>query len=273
MITIDGVRTEIVSSRDVYSGPSGQSKYVLICSVPSRLAGIMMVVENYSHERTVRMKLFTRGTALTLVAGALWAGASTGLSAAEPRTTRDAHKIAATSKSHVNPARNPARQTITDVSLAQGGVLRGVLVDEQGRPLVKSAVIIRQGRRVFSRTDTGLKGEFQFKGLRGGVYEVASVNGHGAFRVWAPGTAPKAARRQALIVSRSQVVRGQFADLGLSTLTNLGDLGALGGMGTASGLATAAAVAGITVGAVVVADEANNDDPPPAATGTVVTTP
>ena len=163
----------------------------------------MVAVEKHSHERIVRMKLVTRGTALALVAGAISAGASTGLSAAEPQTTRDARKIAATSKSHVNSARNAARQTITDVSLEQGGVLRGVLVDEQGRPLVKSAVIIRQGRRVFSRTNTGLKGEFLFKGLRGGVYEIASVRGNGAFRVWAPGTAPKAARGQALIVSRS----------------------------------------------------------------------
>jgi len=157
------------------------------------------------------------------------------------------------------------------VSLEQGGVLRGVLVDEQGRPLAKSAVQIRKGRRVFSRTETGPRGEFQFSGLRGGVYEIASVAGTGVFRVWSPGTAPKAARRQALIVSRSQVVRGQFADLGLSTLTNLGDLGALGGMGTASGLATAAAVAGITVGAVVISNEA--DDDAPATTGTTVTTP
>jgi len=232
----------------------------------------MVAVEKHSHERIVRMKLFTRGIALALVAGAISAGASTGLSAAEPQTTRDARKIAATSKSHVNSARNAARQTITDVSLEQGGVLRGVLVDEQGRPLVKSAVIIRQGRRVFSRTNTGLKGKFLFKGLRGGVYEIASVRGNGVFRVWAPGTAPKAARGQALIVSRSRVVRGQFADLGLSTLTNLGDLGALGGMGTASGLATAAAVAGITVGAVVIANEAN-DDPSPAATGAVIGSP
>ena len=233
----------------------------------------MMVVEKHSHERTVRMKLLTRGTALALVAGALSAGPSADLFAAEPQTTRDVRKVAATNKLHVNSARNAARQTITDVSLEQGGVLRGVLVDEQGRPLVKSAVIIRQGRRVFSRTNTGLKGKFLFKGLRGGVYEIASVRGRGVFRVWAPGTAPKAARDQALIVSRTQVVRGQFGDLGLSTLTNLGDLGVLGGMGTVSGLATAVAVAGITVGAVVIADEANNDDPPPAATGAPMMTP
>ncbi len=215
------------------------------------------------------MKLFTPGTALALFAAAISACSPTRLSAAGPETTPDVRKIAVTNKSQVSPARNAARQPITDVSLERGCVLRGVLVDEHGRPLVKSAVIIRQGRRVFSRTVTGLKGEFLFKGLRGGVYQIASVRGQGAFRVWAPGTAPKTARRQALIVSRTQVVRGQFADVGLPTLTSLG---ALGGMGTASGIATAAAVAGITVGAVVIADEAN-DDPAPVTTGMVVTTP
>lgn len=152
-----------------------------------------------------------------------------------------------------------------DVSLMPGGKLDGFLVDEQGRPLQKSDVIVRQGRRVLGRTLTGAKGEFTFKGLRGGIYEVVSDRGQQVFRLWTPGTAPKSSRGTALIVARSQVVRGQFGDFGGSTLSALGDLGTLSGMGTAGTVATVGVVAGVTVGAVVIAEEANDDDPPPAA--------
>ena len=208
------------------------------------------------------MKLFIHRTAFALAAWAFLVVPSTDVLADGPQIVRQARKPAPTRQPNEKPASDVQRQTIVDVSLQTGGLLRGFLVDEQGRPLVRTAVTIRQGRRILSRVETGPRGEFQFTGLRGGVYEIASIRGQNIFRLWAPGTAPKTARRQALIVAQARVVRGQFGDLGLSTLTNLGDIGALGGMGSAGTVATVAAVAGITVGAVVIANEANDDDPP-----------
>lgn len=208
------------------------------------------------------MKLFTRKTLLVLFGTAFIVVPVTDVVADGPlsaqATSRSSSVDAAAAKT---PIERPVRsvQSIGDVSLVHGGLLNGTVVDDQGRALAATTVTIRQGRRVLS-TRTGSKGEFQFQGLRGGVYEVASARGREIYRVWAPGTAPKNARSQALIVSRPQVVRGQFGDLGLSTLTNLGDLGALGGMGTAGTLATVGVVTGITVGAVVIAEEASKDD-------------
>ena len=164
------------------------------------------------------------------------------------------------------PVQSQTRRTsaIQDVALLKDGRLTGFLVDQQGRPVKSSDVIVRQGRKVLGRTKTGNKGEFTFKGLTGGIYEVVSNQGQQVFRVWAPGTAPKSARGTALIIARAPVVRGQFGDVGVGTLTGIGDIGVLGGMGTAGTIATVGVVAGVTVGAVAIADAADDDDPPPA---------
>lgn len=218
------------------------------------------------------MKLLTSRSRRAALACTVLALSSGSLLADGPQ-----RKIASSSRAAVQASKTGTiqRQLVVDVALQQGGVLTGHLVDEQGRAIARSEVIIRQGRRVLQRGVTGAKGEFQFKGLRGGIYEVASDRGQQVFRIWSKGTAPRSARRTALIVSRQrQVVRGQFGDLGLSTLSGLGDVGVLGGMGTAGTVATVGVVAGITVGTVVAVNEADDDDDPaPAAMGGPVASP
>lgn len=216
------------------------------------------------------MKQFFSNTLFVLTASAILVASTPVTQAANPKPSAPRQTKAASDT--VQP-RTQRKAAIQDVTLLQTGRLAGFLVDQQGRALNDVDVVLRQGRKIAGRTKTGSKGEFAFKGLSGGIYEVVSERGQQVFRVWKHGTAPKAARGTALIVARSQVVRGQFADVGMGTLTGLGDIGVLGGMGTAGTIATVGAVAGITVGAVAIAEEADDDDPPPAMMGGGMMTP
>jgi hypothetical protein len=113
----------------------------------------------------------------------------------------------------VDPQPAPAAPTaapVADVALADGGVLRGQVVDPQGAPLPYQTVAVRQQQRVIASTRTDQDGRFSISGLPGGVYQIASAEGAGVYRLWAPLTAPPAAQPAALIVSGQQVFRGQL---------------------------------------------------------------
>ena len=87
---------------------------------------------------------------------------------------------------------------LTDIALQKGGVLVGRLTDKEGNLRDKQKIILRLDQEVVAEVTTGKNGQFQVKGLQGGIYEVASEHGAGSFRAWADDTAPpfrKAVRR------------------------------------------------------------------------------
>jgi hypothetical protein len=104
----------------------------------------------------------------------------------------------------------PAAVPVSDVALADGGVLRGQVVNPQGAPLPSQAVAVRQQQRIIASARTDQDGRFSISGLPGGVYQIATADGAGVYRLWAPQTAPPAAQPAAMIVSGQQVVRGQL---------------------------------------------------------------
>lgn len=110
--------------------------------------------------------------------------------------------------------KKPRALQVVDVALQDGGVLRGVFVDEQGKPVTKSKVWVRQKNNLIAATETNAKGQFEVPGLRGGVYQVSTVRGVANIRTWAPRTAPPSARRSILLVANREkgVVRGQHAE-------------------------------------------------------------
>jgi hypothetical protein len=63
-----------------------------------------------------------------------------------------------------------------------------------------------------ARTDAG--GNFAFRGLRGGVYQVTAAEGIGAYRLWTPGTAPPSAQAAALVVAGEDLIRGNLRCFG-----------------------------------------------------------
>jgi hypothetical protein len=99
---------------------------------------------------------------------------------------------------------------VTDVALSDGGVLLGQVVDAQGSAKSRVPVSIRAGDRELAVGKTDGAGYFAFSGLRGGVYQLTAAEGLGAYRLWAPGTAPPAAQPGALIVAGQDLARGNW---------------------------------------------------------------
>lgn len=147
-----------------------------------------------------------------------------------------------------------ALQAPSDVQLHEQGLLVGRMVDEKGAAVANSPVSLQTGGKEVARVVTDASGRFQAKGLQGGVYQVAS-NGHqGVYRMWSPNTAPPAAAQGLSIVSRPDVVRGQYAGSG-NPFTSAGQWIAEHPIITAGLVATAIAVP------IAIDDD---DDPPPA---------
>lgn len=158
--------------------------------------------------------------------------------------------------------RSPA---VVDVTLKDGGVLLGQVVDPQGAPLAKVPVSLRDRDREVARTMTDSGGYFAVRGLRGGVYQLVAARGCGEFRLWKPGTAPPGSRQGALLVASRETVRGQGCEAASC------DAGAGCGCGSGCGsgcgglsywLSNPWVVAGIVATAVAVPVAIHNADRP-----------
>lgn len=97
------------------------------------------------------------------------------------------------------------KSLVTDVALSDGGTLQGQVVDNQnvGQPGIP--VVVRSQDRDVAQTITTANGQFVVQDLRGGVYQVATVQSNDTFRLWAPRTAPPAARNRAIVYVQNGV--------------------------------------------------------------------
>ena len=139
-------------------------------------------------------------------------------------------------------AKRPATK-ITDVQLRKGGVLTGHVLDAQGKAQPNMPVAMVRSGKLVAQAKTDDRGRFNVRGLKGGVYRLASLNGTKVYRVWTPQTAPPTATDSAVLVNRGDIVRGQGGTV-LGMLGNPWIVGAI--------IATAIAVP--------VAIEADDDD-------------
>lgn len=105
-------------------------------------------------------------------------------------------------------AADPAPRVI-DVSLRDGGVLAGQVLDPQGIAKAGTPVSLNADQKQLAVSKTDQNGTFAFGGVRGGVYQLVTAEGHGIYRAWAPGTAPPSAKSSVLLVSGANTVRGQ----------------------------------------------------------------
>ncbi len=102
-------------------------------------------------------------------------------------------------------------QTPKDIVLKDKGVLVGRIVNAQGRAVANSPVSLQAAGQEVVRVVSDNQGRFEATGLKGGVYHVASTGHQGAYRLWAPRTAPPTAAKGLSIVSQPvDVVRGQY---------------------------------------------------------------
>lgn len=91
------------------------------------------------------------------------------------------------------------KPTMTDVALSDAGTLEGQVVNLQNTGLPGVPITLRSQDRDVARTVTNANGQFVVQDLRGGVYQVAALQGNGTFRLWAPRTAPPAATNRAIV--------------------------------------------------------------------------
>ena len=104
----------------------------------------------------------------------------------------------------------PSKPMLTDIALQKGGVLVGRLTGKKGKLRAQQNIAIRQNGQLVAEVTTGKNGQFRVKGLRGGIYEIASDQGTGSFRAWSAGTAPPSAKQFAVLIDSDEVVRGQW---------------------------------------------------------------
>jgi len=123
-----------------------------------------------------------------------------------------ANELAAATK--VDKATEPASTEKSlkpiDISLAKNGSLRGKLLDSQGDPVADTAIAAYRDGEQVAATKTDSNGEFRIEGLRGGLYAVASEQGGGHFRLWAPNTSPPSAQDIAMVYNDKSIVRGNL---------------------------------------------------------------
>lgn len=103
-------------------------------------------------------------------------------------------------------AQGPA---IRDVALQADSVLQGQLLNKSGTPKASTPVVVAQKGKVVVVAMTDKQGRFSIRGIRGGVYQIESEHANGVYRLWAPKTAPPAAKSAVLMVVDDSVVRGQ----------------------------------------------------------------
>ena len=106
-------------------------------------------------------------------------------------------------------AAKQTKDAILDVSLDKAGSLSGFVVDAQGKPQANEVVRVMQGRTEVAKATTNAKGQFEVKGLRGGMYGIVSAKGTSGYRVWTNNAAPKSAKQFAVVVKDTQLVRAQ----------------------------------------------------------------
>jgi hypothetical protein len=101
-----------------------------------------------------------------------------------------------------------AGPVIRDVALQPGGILKGQVLNEQAVAQGQTKIAIAHMGKPFTVTQTDKDGRFVLTDLKPGVYELHLAQGGGAYRVWAPRTAPPAAEEGVLLIQDSRVVRG-----------------------------------------------------------------
>jgi hypothetical protein len=98
---------------------------------------------------------------------------------------------------------------VVDVTLRDGGVLIGKVINANGVAQTQIPVSLKSDGKELVTTTTNQEGYFAVKGLRGGVHQVVTTEGQGVYRLWAVGTAPAGAKEGALVITGNPVVRGQ----------------------------------------------------------------
>ena len=107
-----------------------------------------------------------------------------------------------------SPVVQQQSKRVLDVSLHQGGLLVGQVVNPQGEAQNNVEVAIVHNGREVARTKTDQLGRFAIKGLGSGAYQLATSGSQLPVRAWSKGMAPATVAIGAMLVEGT-TVRGQ----------------------------------------------------------------
>ncbi len=167
--------------------------------------------------------LSRNATGFVLTIGALVASSSGAWAQNRPTVTPQASAVPVVTTKRTLSTFEKRPVPIVDVALSEEGVVRGRVLTENGKPVDGAQVVIRQGDELLHKMLTNKKGEFSAKGLRAGVYTIATVQGSGQYRLWPKNIAPPSARTHALVMAQRPVMRAQYGSTGaLADWTTIG---------------------------------------------------
>jgi hypothetical protein len=121
-------------------------------------------------------------------------------------------------------AARQATASVIDVSLIDGGVLQGQVVNPQGQVVANAPVVLTQGKNEVAKATTNQNGQFALKGVKGGVYVVSTDGAVGVVRAWSPRTAPPSSVYGVLLVPQDVTTRAQLignGNMGLGAIAVL----------------------------------------------------
>ncbi len=127
--------------------------------------------------------------------------------------------------------------SLIDVKLHPGGILVGIVTDSAGLAVADGDVVLSQAKKIVATTKTRKDGTFTINGVKGGVYQIETIRGHGIVRVWTPQTAPPHAVQAVQVFESNQVVRGNIEYEG-------------GGVGPVETAGVLLGAAGVTLGII-----------------------
>lgn len=102
-----------------------------------------------------------------------------------------------------------AKVRIIDVELAKDGSLRGEVINAKKESVKDAVISVRTAKQEIGRSLSTESGKFSVKKMPSGTYYIVAGTGHGVFRFWKNGKAPKSALSSIRIVSDRAVIRGQ----------------------------------------------------------------
>ncbi len=141
-----------------------------------------------------------------------------------------------------------------DVELSDGGTMTGTLTTRRGEPIGTMDVALRTSDGIVVPATTNANGEFAYRGLVGGLYQLETENSATMCRVWAKGTAPPNSPVNVLLVRGDDVAAGQWSPPGYSGNVVRGFTRAM------ANPITATLIVGAAVGIPVAIHNANKDD-------------
>jgi hypothetical protein len=130
------------------------------------------------------------------------------LMAAQPVSkARTADQSKLSGKTSVDIRRGKVR--VIDVELDQAGNLRGKVINAEKESVKQAVISVRTAKKELGRSLSGATGEFTVTNVPAGTFYVVAGSGHGVYRLWKNGTAPRKALKQIRIISDRAVIRAQ----------------------------------------------------------------